>query len=72
MSLPSREVILKVTGNKIQLFHLISYVFVKNASFSSKNRIIVKPDRAVAFSNDTDVFVLLIHFLYTGDITGQV
>ena len=32
----------------------------------------VKPDKAVVLSDDTDVFVLLIHFLYTGDITGQV
>ena len=33
---------------------------------------VVNPDKAVVLSDDTDVFILLIHFLYTGDLTTQV
>ena len=50
MSLPSREIILKVTGNKIQLIQLMIYALVKNAScFSSKNGIIVTGENLKPF-----------------------
>ena len=58
-------------GNIYNCHHLKTYQEEADAILIHQLRV-VKPDKAVVLSDDTDVFVLLIHFLYTGDITGQV
>ena len=110
--LPSRETVLTVTENKVQLIQLIINDFLENPkSLHYKHKLVVTgpdPDpfeisngiikfrsdlrtfheeadtilihqvslfgsgKVIVVADDTDVFVLLVHFIFSGDIKASV